>query len=100
MRPSSLKGTLSLRGCTLPSTDEANDDVNISVQRPDGHVLHMTAPNADIAAEWRSVIATSISMLLKVEGDLLKKRRANIGNVQNDSVSSAPKQVRSDVHQC
>lgn len=97
MRPSSLKGTVSLRGCSLPTTPEANDDTNITVQRPDGHELLMIAASAEVANEWRSVLATSIGLLLKAEGSLLKKRRANIGNVQSDTKSSLQREVETSV---
>jgi hypothetical protein len=94
MRPSSLKGTVSLRGCSLPTTPESNEDTNITVQRPDGHVLLMIASTPTVADEWRGVLASSIGLLLKAEGDLLKKRRANIGNVQSDTKPSIQRQVR------
>lgn len=101
MRPSSLKGTLSLRGCSLPATDEANGDVNITVQRPDGHCLLMIAASPELAGDWRSAIASSISLLLKQEGALLKNRRANIGNVQSDSRTAATsKEVAFALYYC
>mmetsp|Transcript_10782 Transcript_10782/g.16396 ORF Transcript_10782/g.16396 Transcript_10782/m.16396 type:complete len:1178 (-) Transcript_10782:165-3698(-) len=87
MRPSSLKKTISLKGCTMPTENKENDGDNITVTLPDGNSLLMIANSADSAREWRTAISDTIMILNKtLEGESkeAKKRRVNLSNVQYD----------------
>lgn len=91
MRPSKLKGTLSLKGCSMPSGEE-NSGENISIQRPDGNTLLMTAFSLESAKDWRTAIGESIILLNRVSNGKQgsKKRRENLSNcVSHDETPSS-----------
>lgn len=81
MRPSKLKGTLSLKGCSMPNGED-NSGENISIQRPDGNILLMIAFTPESAKDWRTAIGESIHLLNQMSNGKqgTKKRRENLSN--------------------
>lgn len=86
MRPSKLKGTMSLKGCSLPPGED-NSGENISILRPDGNTLLMIAFSVESARDWRTAIGESIILLNRLSTGQQggKKRRENLSNVSKDN---------------
>jgi hypothetical protein len=92
MRPSKLKGTLSLKGCNMPNGED-NSGENISVVRPDGNTLLMIAPTPESARDWRTAIGESIILLNRMSSGKqgTKKRRENLSSgVSHDETGGSP----------
>jgi hypothetical protein len=99
MRPSKLKGTVILKGCTMPPGPE-NEGENISVLKPDGNCLLMIALTKESAREWRAALSETITILSRMNFDSGltsggKVRRVNITNVSEpDTAQSQRSTVR------
>lgn len=92
MRPTKLKGTLSLKGCNMPNGED-NSGENISVVRPDGNTLLMIAPTPESARDWRTAIGESIILLNRMSSGKqgTKKRRDNLSScVSRDETGNPP----------
>jgi len=85
MRPSKLKGTISLENSTLlKDNDNDANSMSIRVELQDGKILHCEADTTKIANEWRVAFSESIEGLQKVRSHATE-RRVNVADQSNDS---------------
>jgi hypothetical protein len=91
MRPTKLKGTLSLKGCNMPNGED-NSGENISVVRPDGNTLLMIAFTPESARDWRTAIGESIILLNRMSSGKqgTKKRRENLSSCVTHDETGSP----------
>ncbi len=92
MRPSSLKQTIILTGCSINEPESKNRTIVLnlsesSVDKEDANALCMEAATKEIAADWKKVLQDTIDALgaKSVTG---KARRANVANETSDISST------------
>ena len=90
MRPSSLKQTISLTGCTLNETETKIRTIVINLS--DGNMLCMEAASKEVAAEWVKVLKETMD-ILNSKSAAGKTRRINVANEHSDETDAVPKQV-------
>ena len=87
MRPSSLKQTIALGGCTI--NDSESKGKSIVLNLPEEKTLFMEAATKEDAADWKKVLQESIDAL-NAKSTSGKTRRANVANEASDSTDGAP----------
>lgn len=90
MRPSSLKQTLPLVGCTLNA--EETKIRTIVINLTDGNQLCMEATSKEIAMEWTKVLGETMD-ILNTKSAAGKTRRINVANEHSDGSEEATKKV-------
>lgn len=90
MRPSSLKQTISMTGCTM--NNEETKIRTIVINLSDGNQLCMEAPSKDVADEWVKVLRETID-ILNNKSAAGKTRRINVANEHSDTSEKVLKQV-------
>ncbi len=91
MRPSSLKQTIALGGCTVNESESKGKSIVLNL--PEGKVLCMEAVSKEDAADWKKVLQESIDAL-NAKSTSGKTRRANVANETSDATDGAPLPVR------
>lgn len=98
MRPSSLKQTVILIGCSINEAESKNRSIVLnlaesSVDKEDANALCMEAATKEIAADWKKALQDTIDALgaKSITG---KARRANVANETSDVISSDALPVR------
>ena len=87
MRPSKLKGTISLENSTLLNDDDNPMAVRVELQ--DGKILHCEADTTKAANEWKAALSESIEGLQKVQSHTAQ-RRVNVADQSTDDNDSVP----------
>lgn len=90
MRPSSLKQSLALTGCTL--NPEETKGKNIVISLTEGATLCMEADSKEIASEWVKVLQDTMD-ILNSKNAAGKTRRVNVANEHSDAPDATSKQV-------
>ena len=90
MRPSSLKQSLSLTGCTLHAEDTKGRHIVINLS--DGNQLCMEAASKDLASEWVKVLSETMD-ILNNKSAAGNTRRINVANEHSHVADSDIKQV-------
>ena len=91
MRPSSLKQSISLTGCTI--NKELTKIRSIVLNLTDGNMLCMEAESKELADEWVKVLTETTDILNKKTA-AGKTRRINVANEHSDEADATPRQVR------
>lgn len=90
MRPSSLKQTLSLTGCSM--NDAETKIRTIVINLSDGNQLCMEAASKEIATEWVKVLRETID-ILNSKSAAGKTRRINVANEHSDGADAVIKSI-------
>jgi CRP-like cAMP-binding protein len=90
MRPSSLKQSLALLGCSMNAEDTKGRAIVVNLT--EGNVLCMEAESTGIAGEWVKVLGETMD-ILNTKNAAGKTRRINVANEHSDPSDNVVRQV-------